>query len=95
MPTGVRRRIGDGLAVACGLVILVLTIVAADSGVRERAAILLGAGRPLMGLPDASARLGDLARSVVQVTGAFGHAHSFWTMSAVAAVLLLAAVSRL
>jgi hypothetical protein len=95
LPTAMRRRIGDAVAVAIGLMILVFTLVAADDGIRERATILLGAGRPLAGLADAGARLGDLLRMVLQVTMAFGRGHSFWAISAAAAALLLAAVFRL
>jgi hypothetical protein len=90
-----RRRIGDAVAVAIGLMILVFTLVATSDDVRVRATTLLGTGRPLVGLADAGVRLGDLLRMVLQVTMTFSRGHSFWAISAAAAALLLAAVFRL
>jgi hypothetical protein len=95
LPTATRRRIGDALAVAIGLMILAFTLVAASDDVRQRATTLLGGGRPLVGLADAGLRLGDLLRMVLQATTTFSRGHSFWTISAAAAALLLVAVFRL
>jgi hypothetical protein len=95
LPIAVRRRIGDALAVAGGLMIVVCTLVATSDEIRERATILLSGGKPLVGLSDAGARVGDLGRMVLQVTMVFSRGHSFWTISALVAVVLLAAVFRL
>jgi hypothetical protein len=75
--------------------ILVCLLVATNDRVRERALLLVGAGRPLAGLADVGGRLSDLGRIVVHVVWVFSLEHLYWTMLAVAATMLVVAVLRL
>jgi hypothetical protein len=93
MPAALRRRIGDAFLFASGVVIVVSVLFAADPRVRE--SLLIRGDRPLLGLADVGARAGDLGRLAAHVVLRFGVEHSVLTFFAVAAAVLVAAVSWL
>jgi hypothetical protein len=95
MPAALRRRIGDAFLGASGVVIVVSVLVAADHRLRERASMLISGDRPLMGLADLAGRDGDVVRIAAHFALRFGVEHPLLTVFAVAAALLVAAVSWL
>jgi hypothetical protein len=88
----VRRRIGDALLFASGAVIVVLTLVATDHRVRERASFFVGDGGRPAGLAAVGARAGELVRMVAHFALGFGGNHSILTVFALVAAVLFAAV---
>jgi hypothetical protein len=95
MPAALRRRIGDAFLGASGVVIVVSVLVAADHRVRESASMLISGDRPLMGLADVAGRAGNFVQIAAHVVLRFGVEHPFLTVFAVAAAVLVAAVSWL
>jgi hypothetical protein len=95
MPAALRRRVGDAFLGASGVVIVVSVLVAADHRLRERASMLISSDRPLMGLADLAGRAGDLVRIAAHLALRFGVEHPLLTIFAVAAAVLVAAVSWL
>jgi hypothetical protein len=95
MPAALRRRIGDAFLGASGVVIVVSVLFAADHRVRERASMLVSGDRPLMGLADVVGRASDVVRIAAHVALRFGLEHPLLTIFAVAAAVLVAAVSWL
>jgi hypothetical protein len=95
MPAALRRRVGDAFLGASGVVIVVSVLVAADHRLRERASMLISGDRPLMGLADLAGRAGDLVRIAAHLALRFGVEHPLLTVFAVAAAVLVAAVSWL
>jgi hypothetical protein len=95
MPAALRRRVGDAFLGASGVLIVVSVLVAADHRLRERASMLISGDRPLMGLADLAGRAGDLVRIAAHLALRFGVEHPLLTILAVAAAVLVAAVSWL
>jgi hypothetical protein len=95
MPAALRRRVGDAFLGASGVLIVVSVLVAADHRLRERASMLISGDRPLMGLADLAGRAGDLVRIAAHLALRFGVEHPLLTIFAVAAAVLVAAVSWL
>jgi len=95
MSAALRRRVGDAFLGASGVVIVVSVLVAADHRLRERASMLISSGRPFMGLADFAGRAGDLVRIAAHLALRYGVEHPLLTIFAVAAAVLVAAVSWL